>query len=267
MALRGRGPRLGAGVGLLAALAGGLLPGAPAAQPGPTDTSGADLCPKEQAVRPAAPPPAASPAPGVPATAAAPASAAGDYRQAIRTTPWGPALLPHWCVWIEPGSAEGSPAWLERRWLDAVEQALASWGALLPLTRVDEPERAQLQLLRRRPPRREDGSGRLRASHGRAELTVLEVRRRDLWRLEPRVRVLVSPDQRQPAIQATALHELGHGFGLWGHSPDPADAMAAVPGPRPVLELSARDRATVQWLQRQPSRFGQPLRGSGGGGP
>jgi predicted Zn-dependent protease len=53
-------------------------------------------------------------------------------------------------------------------------------------------------------------------------------------------------------MQATALHELGHAFGLWGHSDDPADAMAAVPGAVPVLELTPRDRATFRWLQQQP---------------
>ncbi|WP_232756106.1 peptidase [Vulcanococcus limneticus] len=249
------------GAGPLAGLAAAA---APVLAPTPATADPPD-CPKQEAVRPATPPasarvPAGSAAdpPAIAATdPSAPGSRSNDYRQAIRFTPWGPALLPHWCVWIEPASSAGPQAWLETRWLSAVEQALASWTALLPITRVDEPERAQLQLLRRRPPRRAEGSGRLRASHGRAELTVLEVERQGSWRLEPSLRVLISPDQRQEAIQATALHELGHGFGLWGHSPDPGDAMAAVPGPRPVLQLSARDRATLDWLRRQPTRFGQ----------
>ena len=71
--------------------------------------------------------------------------------------------------------------------------------------------------------------------------------------------VLLSPAQREQAIEATALHELGHAFGLWGHSDDPADAMAAVPGAQPVLALSRRDRATLQWLYGQPTLFGQVL--------
>jgi hypothetical protein len=107
-----------------------------------------------------------------------------------------------------------------------------------------------------------DPAGRLRASHGRAILTLWKVEpgppprtvgQRPSPQLEPRVEVLISPGQRQEAIQATALHELGHAFGLWGHSEDPADAMAAVPGRQPILRLSPRDRATVLWLYSQPT--------------
>ena len=52
--------------------------------------------------------------------------------------------------------------------------------------------------------------------------------------------------------RGTALHELGHAFGLWGHSDQAGDAMAVHAGARPVLQLSPRDRATLQWLQSQP---------------
>ena len=58
------------------------------------------------------------------------------------------------------------------------------------------------------------------------------------------------------ALQATALHELGHAFGLWGHSPDPADAMAPFQPADPTLILSAVDRRTLQWVRRQANQFG-----------
>jgi predicted Zn-dependent protease len=48
------------------------------------------------------------------------------------------------------------------------------------------------------------------------------------------------------------LHELGHAFGLWGHSDQAGDAMAAKPGSIPILELSERDQRTLRWLQQQP---------------
>tara|TARA_X000000950_G_scaffold280402_1_gene374949 strand:+ start:346 stop:624 length:279 start_codon:yes stop_codon:yes gene_type:complete len=84
------------------------------------------------------------------------------------------------------------------------------------------------------------------------------VRRQGVWRFEPKVSVLVSPELRAPVLQATALHELGHAFGLWGHSPDPGDAMAVHQGQDPVLKLSARDLETLLWLRQLSTRLGTP---------
>ena len=95
-------------------------------------------------------------------------------------------------------------------------------------------------------------SGCGKSTVARAVLQLLQVQRAGGWSLEPQVAVLISPGQAEPAIQATALHELGHAFGLWGHSDQPGDAMAVSPGAQPVLELSPRDRATLRWLQAQP---------------
>ncbi|MEB3184279.1 MAG: peptidase [Cyanobacteriota bacterium] len=207
-------------------------------------------CPLSLASTPVAPP-AQRPAPATPA----PDPAGLDYRHRLLPTPFGWPRRDHWCVWVEPATLEGPAARWDQAWLQAVDGALASWAAVLPISRVDSPDQAQVLVFRRRPPIRNG-----RASHGRATLELALVRRADpaaaageTQRLEPRVRVMVSPGQRPEAIEATALHELGHAFGLWGHSDDPADAMAAVPGARPVRQLSPRDRATVLWLQRQPA--------------
>ncbi|QPN66595.1 peptidase [Synechococcus sp. CBW1006] len=198
--------------------------------------------------------------PSIP-SAPAPASPedSEDYRHRLQPGPWGWIHRSPWCVWIEP-LGENASLW-DRRWSEAVEAALARWQELLVIERVEDPAAAQIQVLRRRPPLRLL-EGEQRASHGRAELLGARwVRQGATWQLEPRLRVLLSPNQRQLGIEATALHELGHAFGLWGHSDQPADVMAAVPGAKPVLEIGPRDRATLRWLQRQPSVFAP---GSGG---
>jgi Asp-tRNA(Asn)/Glu-tRNA(Gln) amidotransferase A subunit family amidase len=182
-----------------------------------------------------------------PAPPPADAAAERDYRQQLTPTRYGWPRRDHWCVWVEPLAAADSSSRWEQAWLAAVESALASWAQQVPLRRVSEPDQAQVRILRRRPPLRAG-----RASHGRAELRLVVVQRGDRRALEPQVQVLISPGQRASAMQATALHELGHAFGLWGHSDRVDDAMAAVPGAMPIVELSARDRATFLWLQQQP---------------
>ena len=185
------------------------------------------------------------------------------YAGALATTALGWPVLPHWCVWIEPGASGVSAdpasgaAREQARWQQAMAAAVAAWQSLLPIHLVTDGEAAQVRIWRRRPPLRMGADGRSRASHGRALLQLLAVERQPgRWRLEPAVAVLIGPGQRREALQATAVHELGHAFGLWGHSSDPADALAAAPGAVPVLVPSARDRATMSWLRRQSTRFG-----------
>lgn len=220
------------------------------------------LAPMAQpAVPPLAVPPLAVPQPGVPQPGVPDPAVPlpPDYRLRLRPTALGWPILKRWCVWVEPAPA-GQPAdrW-QQRWSEAVDQALGHWADLLPLQRVERPEAAQILLLRRRPARQLDADGRLRASHGRALLSLRQVDRGQGLNLEPLVHVVLSPGQRAEALQATALHELGHGLGLWGHSESSHDVMAARPGPKPILRLSERDRATLAWLYSQSTRFGQPL--------
>lgn len=233
---------------------GGLIAGLCTAAALASGHAAASPCPAANQRRDWAPP--AVPDPAAPPRITASAGTA-DYRDRLRPTPAGWPRLQRWCVWVQPSISEGPGAIWEQRWQQAVQAALAEWQRHLPIERVFDKEQAQVRVYRRRPPALLEAGGR-RASHGRALITPQHVEREGLWRLEPTVDVLLSPEQRAAALQATALHELGHAFGLWGHSNDPRDAMAAIPGSTPVLQLSERDLATLRWLYEQPTPFGQP---------
>ena len=180
---------------------------------------------------------------------------APGYGSVLAITPLGPPVLQHWCVWLEPADQQPPDRW-DQRWTLALESALSIWEEVLPITRVISPARAHIQIFQRRPPRRRIGS-QWRASNGRSRLQVVEVQRRGQWRLEPHVDVLVSPELRASVIEATAVHELGHAFGIWGHSPQPDDVMAVHQNQKPVLNLSQRDRVTLNWLYQSTTSFGQ----------
>ena len=180
------------------------------------------------------------------------------YASSIATTSLGPPVLKHWCVWVQPTAATPVNRW-DQRWLDQVSSALTTWGALVPLTLVDNPDQANVLIHRQRPARRQV-AGVWRASNGRTQLQVVDVQRQGRRRLEPLVKVMVSPGLRAEALQATALHELGHAFGLWGHSSVPTDVLAISQGERPVLVPSQRDRLTLAWVMQQTTRFGSTLR-------
>ena len=176
------------------------------------------------------------------------------YASSIATTSLGPPVLKHWCVWVQPAAATPANRW-DQRWLDQVSSALTTWRALVPLTLVDNPDQANVLIHRQRPARRQV-AGVWRASNGRTQLQVVDVQRQGRRRLEPLVKVMVSPGLRAEALQATALHELGHAFGLWGHSSVPTDVLAISQGERPVLVPSQRDRLTLAWVMQQTTRFG-----------
>ena len=180
------------------------------------------------------------------------------YASSIATTSLGPPVLKHWCVWVQPAAATPANRW-DQRWLDQVSSALNTWGALVPLTLVDNLDQANVLIHRQRPARRQV-AGVWRASNGRTQLQVVDVQRQGRRRLEPLVKVMVSPGLRAEALQATALHELGHAFGLWGHSSVPTDVLAISQGERPVLVPSQRDRLTLAWVMQQTTRFGSTLR-------
>ena len=180
---------------------------------------------------------------------------AADYANHLADSTYGYPSLSKWCVWIEPIVANEVD---NDKWADAVRAALETWSRAIPLTQVSKPERAHIQVRHKQPLLRETKQG-WRASNGRSLLQIAIAARSGESYLEPQVEVLVSPGLQTTVLQSTALHELGHAFGLWGHSKIEEDIMHFRQGATSFLRLSNRDRRTLRWLRSHCGNFGKPL--------
>lgn len=197
---------------------------------------------------------------------------AGDYFDQIQPVEVGYLVWSNFpiTVYIEPISPAdplGSfQATRSQVWLDAILQAISEWHQYLPLQRVEQPQGADITILRSTPPLRfEARSGQLlpraRAAETRFELYTKPVAGTTETPaiLAHRCTIQLRPDQAAGSILATARHELGHAIGIWGHSPLETDALyfAQVRHPPPI---SPRDINTLKRIYEQPTRLGWSLR-------
>lgn len=188
----------------------------------------------------------------------------GHYLDQVLPSRYGYLRWPHLpiCVYVQPAEA-GTTAAAERtrQWVEAVTAAIATWNRYLPLQLVTAPELADILVQRRSPPLRRAPDGRL--APARSAETVfhlfLEPIGQDQEAILPRFRIDLGSQQGPLGLQQTALHELGHALGIWGHSPDGQDVMVDRQTPQAILQPSARDLATLSQIYQQPSQIGLPL--------
>ena len=147
-----------------------------------------------------------------------------------------------------------------QNWANLVLPAVAEWSIYLPLEVVANPEIADIQIWRRRPPLRLDDTGELlpaRSAETHYELYVRESDRSPAV-LRHQCLIFLSPTQTGDYIQAAARHELGHALGIWGHSPVKTDVMYAAQVRYPPT-ISPRDVNTLQLVYQQPTLLGFPV--------
>jgi predicted Zn-dependent protease len=181
-------------------------------------------------------------------------------------------------VFVEPVTAadHSNPFTAKRAqtWVTAVQKAIQEWTPYLPLQQVENRKKADIAIWRSAPPLRiEPSSGKetgdrspLPISRARSAETRFELYARRPTSGPPgspsvlshRVAVYIRPDQAGDYLQAAARHELGHALGIWGHSPQPTDALYFSQVRNPA-KISARDLNTLKRVYEQPTRLGWAL--------
>ncbi|MGL6136626.1 MAG: matrixin family metalloprotease, partial [Planktothrix sp.] len=123
----------------------------------------------------------------------------------------------------------------------------------LPLNLVEEPENADIEIIRKNPPL-DPQKKRASSAETRYQVSV-KYTPEGFPYLSHRFTIWLSPTQTGKYIEAAILHEFGHALGIWGHSPEPTDVMyfSQVREPPPI---SARDINTLKRIYQQPTRLG-----------
>ncbi|MEH2355194.1 peptidase [Nostoc sp.] len=179
----------------------------------------------------------------------------GDYFSQVTTTQVGYLVWSQFPirVYVEPPKAVSEKQ--AQAWVNAVLQGVQEWSNYLPLTIVEQPEIADITIVRKAPPLQiSPGSNIPRA---RSAQTTYELYTSNKV-LSHRFTILLSPSQTGEYLIAATRHEFGHALGIWGHSPLQTDALyfSQVRNPPPI---SPRDVNTLKRVYEQPTTLGWSL--------
>jgi predicted Zn-dependent protease len=177
----------------------------------------------------------------------------GDYFFQVTTTQVGYLVWSQFPVrvYVETPQIVSSKAWI-----NSILQAVQEWNVYLPLIIVEQPEGADITIVRKAPPLQiSPGTNIPRA---RSAQITYELYTNSNKILSHRFTILLSPSQIGNYLTAAARHELGHALGIWGHSPLQADALyfSQVRNSPPI---SPRDVNTLKRVYEQPTSLGWPL--------
>ncbi|MEH2045521.1 peptidase [Nostoc sp.] len=179
----------------------------------------------------------------------------GDYFSQVTTTQVGYLIWSQFpiSVYVEPPKAISEKQ--AQAWVNGVLEGVQEWSTYLPLTVVEQPESANITIVRKAPPLQiSPGSNIPRA---RSAQTTYELYTSNKV-LSHGFTILLSPTQTGEYLIAAARHEFGHALGIWGHSPLQTDALyfSQVRQPSPI---SVRDVNTLKRVYEQPTSLGWSL--------
>jgi predicted Zn-dependent protease len=172
----------------------------------------------------------------------------GDYFDQVKPTQIGYLIWSNFPIKIcieTPKNINKSQAQV---WVKVVSQTVEEWKNYLPLQLVEQPELADITIIRKAPPLQG------KPPRARSAQTTYKLYTKNNF-LYHRFEILLSPSQTGEYLVAASRHELGHALGIWGHSSLQSDALYFSQVRNPPF-ISARDANTLKKVYEQPTNLG-----------
>ncbi|MGF1936431.1 MAG: peptidase [Nostoc sp. ChiQUE02] len=181
----------------------------------------------------------------------------GDYFSQVTTTQVGYLVWSQFPIRVYVEAPRAISEKQAQIWVKDVLQGVQEWSTYLPLTIVEQPQIADITIVRKAPPLQISPGSNI--SRARSAQTTYELYTSNKI-LSHRFTILLSPSQTGEYLIAASRHEFGHALGIWGHSPLQTDALyfSQVRNPSPI---SARDVNTLKRVYEQPTSLGWSLGG------
>ncbi|BAY83411.1 hypothetical protein NIES267_29000 [Calothrix parasitica NIES-267] len=176
----------------------------------------------------------------------------GDYFDEIKPTKYGYLIWSQLPVKVYLETPNTNNNQQSQQWINAVSKTVEEWNNYLPLKIIENPEDADIKIIRKSPPLQFTPGKKL--PRARSALTSYKVYQKEN-NLYHRFTILLSPSQTGKYLLAASRHELGHALGIWGHSKDKGDALYFSQVRNPPL-VSARDVNTLKKIYQQSTSLG-----------
>jgi predicted Zn-dependent protease len=180
-------------------------------------------------------------------------SNSGDYFDQVAQTKVGYLVWSQFPVRVYVESPKVISDKQSQQWVNDVLQGLQEWNAYLPLKVVEQPEVADITIVRKAPPLQKSPNSNIFRARSAQTIYDLYTDKNNL--LSHRFTMLLSPSQTGNYLIAAVRHEFGHALGIWGHSPRQSDALYFSQVRNPP-KISARDVNTLKRVYQQPTQLG-----------
>ncbi|WP_339458815.1 peptidase [Nodularia spumigena] len=176
----------------------------------------------------------------------------GDYFSQVEKTQVSYLIWSQFPVKIYVEIPQAGNKTQAQAWFSSVLETVQEWSAYLPLVVVEQPDIADITILRKAPPLQFSRDANfLRARSAQATYELYNSNNI----LSHRFTILLSPTQTGVFLKAASRHELGHALGIWGHSDLPTDALYFSQVRNPP-SISPRDVNTLKRVYEQPTNLG-----------